>query len=172
MVRQGEEEAAMATLASAVSPGHFVNEPVPVGGGSPATASPGYPTLARPRPQRRLLGCRWLAAVVACLSRWTCLSDVWQLVRVLTLAYPAVSPASSGPSSDLVQAARRRGLDAVSSPLGWWVLVVLPNGQVAQITTLEAGRYALALDGLSPQTFGSLDAALEAALRMGTTGRR
>lgn len=172
MVCPGEKGPATAAAAGAVSPDAVAGAPVPVAGDVPAPSPPGRTPLAHPLLTRHLPAWRWLAALVVRLSRWTCLSDVWQLARAFTQACHAVPSGSAGPASAVVQAARRRGLEAVSSPLGWWVLVVLPGGQVAQITTFEAGRYALTLDGRPPQTFGSPEAALEMAVRVSSTRRR
>jgi hypothetical protein len=112
------------------------------------------------------------AVWIVCHSCWTWIHHARRLSSALAQACRVGRSDGPTPDSPLLQAVRRRGLRAVGSPLGWWVLVTLPDGRVAQITTLEAGQYRLALDGMPRQTFTSPDAALEMALHLTGICRR
>jgi hypothetical protein len=105
-------------------------------------------------------------------DRWPWVRDSWQVARAVVAPRPPGHVSGQAPNAPLLRAVHRRGWRAVSSPIGWWVLVTLPDGQIAQITTLEGGKYELALGHMPRQTFSDPDSALDTAVRLTSMSRR
>lgn len=123
---------------------------------------------ARPSLSDRL----WRVMRILRFDRWAWVQDTWQVARAFVTPRPPGHVSGQAPDTPLLRAVHRRGWRAVSSPIGWWVLVTLPDGQIAQITTLEGGKYELALGNMPRQTFSSPESALDMAVRLARLSRR